>query len=106
MHVSWRTAPKPFVNRNWRPGAHYVNVPQFVEKHTMETPVKDVCVAHFRDRGPEGGDKWENCKPNVGGTFQGSEEYDYWYRNGQWSYRHGYDGAWLPLALEFKEMKA
>jgi hypothetical protein len=108
QHVSWRTAPKPFVNRHWRQGCDGISSHnKFVEKHTMETPVKDVTVAHWRDRGPCGGEKWEGCKPNVGTTFQGGEEYDYWYHDGTWFYRcDATNHSWVKLCLSAKEMSA
>jgi hypothetical protein len=105
QHESWRTVAKPWPNRHWWAGS---DRPKFVEKHTMETPVKGVTVAHWRDRGRIGGEKWERCKPMVGGTFQGGEEYDYWYKAGKWFYRcDATNHSWVPLANEFpKEMKA
>lgn len=92
-HVSWRTAPKPFVNRNWRDHEAYANTPQFVEKHTGETPVKDVTVAYHRDNG----EAWERVKPHVDGIMLDRQEYNYLYRSGHWFYRTYDMKDWAPI---------
>lgn len=89
-HVSWRTAEKPFVHRYWRVGD--THRPQFVEKHTYETPVKDVTVAYHRDRG----ETWDSVKPEVDSIMLDRQEYNYLYKNGQWYYQC-YKMDWTPI---------
>lgn len=90
-HVSWRTAPKPFVNRYWREGD--TSRPQFVDKHTYETPVKDVTVAYHRDRGED----WDSVKPEVDSIMLDRQDYNYLYRAGQWYYRSYDMKDWTPI---------
>jgi len=89
-HVSWRTAPKPFAHRPWRQGD--TSRPQFVDKHTFETPVKDVTVAYHRDRG----ENWNYVKPDVESIMLDLQEYNYLYKNGQWYYKC-YKMEWTPI---------
>jgi len=90
-NVSWRTVPKPFVHRYWREGStHHVH---FVEKHTYDTPVKDVVVAYHRDRN----EPWDSVKPEVDSIMLDRQEYNYLFRKGQWFYRTENMKEWKPI---------
>jgi hypothetical protein len=89
-NVSWRTVPKPWVNRYWREGS--TTHAQFVAKHTYDTPVKDVVVAYHRDRG----DDWDTVKPEVDSIMRDFQEYNYLFRKGRWYYKC-YKIAWTPI---------
>lgn len=88
-NVSWRTVPKPFVNRYWRPEN---GKEQFVDKHTYETPVKGVVVAYHRDRG----ENWDECKPDVDSIMRDCHDYNYLFRKGKWYYKC-YKMEWTPI---------
>jgi hypothetical protein len=90
-NVSWRTVPKPFVNRYWREGDATIR-PQFVEKHTFDTPVKDVTVAYHRDRG----EAWDTVKPEVDSIMMDLQEYNYLFKKGHWYYKC-YKMNWTPI---------
>jgi hypothetical protein len=91
--VSWRTVEKPWISRHWRDSEHYANVPKFVEKHTYETPVKDVVVAYHRDRGED----WESVKPDVESIMLDRQEYNYLFKKGHWFYRTENMKEWNPI---------
>ncbi len=89
-NVSWRTVPKPFVHRYYREGNNYA---QFVDKHTYDTPVKDVVVAYHRDRN----EPWDSVKPDVESIMLDRQEYNYLFRKGQWFYRTENMSEWKPI---------
>jgi hypothetical protein len=91
QHVSPLTAPKPWVNRYWVPGPG-TNEKKFVTKHTYETPITDVTVAHHRDRG----EPWETVKPDVEQVMTNLNEYNYLYKAGQW-YVKCYKTDWVKI---------
>ena len=88
-NVSLRTVPKPWVNRYWRPEN---GRDQHVQKHTYDTPVKDVVVAYHRDRGED----WETCKPRVDSIMMDLQDYNYLFEKGQWYYKC-YKMNWTPI---------
>jgi hypothetical protein len=94
-HVSVRTAPKPWTHRYWRAGDTMNSYPQFVKKHTFETPVAGVTVAYHRDRGED----WDSVKPMISGKPHLEEEWSYYYHDGKWyftMYRMGHTWREIP----------
>jgi hypothetical protein len=89
QHVSWRTAPKPWVTQNY-----YGNGDAFtpVTKHTFDTPIKDVTRAYHRDRN----EPWDHCKPSVDSIMLDLQEWNYLYDSGEWRYKMS-GGTWQVL---------
>lgn len=88
-NVSWRTVPKPWVNRYWRPEN---GREKYVAKHTYDTPVAGVVVAYHRDRRED----WDTVKPEVDSIMRDLQDYNYLFKEGKWYYKC-YKMDWTPI---------
>lgn len=72
-------------------------------RHDFDHPQKDTCIFYHRDRG----DEWNKCKPIIlravllkdfeNEFMKYQEEYNYFWKNGKWSYREDYLKNYKPL---------